>query len=640
MPLPAASRSRRGSSLRPPPSSRTAASNRSKGTPSAARSVAALQAAGLSPQDVGHVNAHGASTPNDDRIEAQAIRATLGDVPVTAPKSCFGNLGAGSGAVELVASVLALQNGLVPPTLKLPISRPRLPGQRRPRSAPGGETAHRRGAQSLALRSGHGGGAAGLEDREGWADGRKGRKKCASLEARYRDSPSLNPPISSLPLFPCALPRAAGQGILAVRQVERIPPVVEEQRMPNRTKGAVLAVAAVVMVLAAARWAEPAPPPAPPAADNSPQRIRRLVQELGDKDYFVRQRAQTELAALGFEAFDVLSEATASEDPEVAARARYLLRLMRVEWADRDDPPEVKQLLQDYESQDSAQRQATHAPAGGPARLERHPRPLPPGAVREIGGCCRSRRPSRCSAWPSRGRTRRRRSWRRCGRSWARAIVRPPSGCWPMPASAKTPPWRPAPWSKLVDAEESLLQASSEATTREIVVALVHFQVARLKKLGRNDEALAAMRRLIRLENGDTETLVELLQWLIEQKAWKVVDEAADRFAPVIAGNAVALLCRGRGPTGPRQEKPRRATRRPGAEAQPGQGDHAVYGHYRRGAAACKSGGCSPGRRGNTATSWPPARRRAVTLWPPTAWPRWITIRATTWPPPKCCKPP
>ncbi len=77
---------------------------------------AALQAAGLSPQDVGHVNAHGASTPNDDRIEAQAIRATLGDVPVTAPKSCFGNLGAGSGAVELAASVLALQNGLVPPT--------------------------------------------------------------------------------------------------------------------------------------------------------------------------------------------------------------------------------------------------------------------------------------------------------------------------------------------------------------------------------------------------------------------------------------------------------------------------------------------------------------------------------------------
>ena len=78
-------------------------------------------------QDVGHVNAHGASTLDDDRIEAQAIRATLGDTPVTAPKSFFGNLGAGSGAVELAASVLALQKGLVPPTLNYQFPDPDCP---------------------------------------------------------------------------------------------------------------------------------------------------------------------------------------------------------------------------------------------------------------------------------------------------------------------------------------------------------------------------------------------------------------------------------------------------------------------------------------------------------------------------------
>ncbi len=79
--------------------------------------AAALEAAHLKPADVGHVNAHGLSTTEDDRIEAQAIRDVLGDVPVTAPKSFFGNLGAGGGAVEMVASVLALTHGLVPPTL-------------------------------------------------------------------------------------------------------------------------------------------------------------------------------------------------------------------------------------------------------------------------------------------------------------------------------------------------------------------------------------------------------------------------------------------------------------------------------------------------------------------------------------------
>jgi 3-oxoacyl-[acyl-carrier-protein] synthase II len=77
----------------------------------------ALAAAGLEPQDIGHVNAHGVSTTADDRVEARAIRATLGDVSVTAPKSFFGNLGSGTGAVEMLVSVLALNEGLVPMTL-------------------------------------------------------------------------------------------------------------------------------------------------------------------------------------------------------------------------------------------------------------------------------------------------------------------------------------------------------------------------------------------------------------------------------------------------------------------------------------------------------------------------------------------
>ncbi|HQU43725.1 MAG TPA: beta-ketoacyl-[acyl-carrier-protein] synthase family protein [Pirellulales bacterium] len=79
--------------------------------------VAALRSAGLRPSDIGHVNAHGLSTIGDDRAEAQAIRAELGDVPVTAPKSYFGNLSSGTGAVEAVASVLALVHGRVPVTL-------------------------------------------------------------------------------------------------------------------------------------------------------------------------------------------------------------------------------------------------------------------------------------------------------------------------------------------------------------------------------------------------------------------------------------------------------------------------------------------------------------------------------------------
>jgi 3-oxoacyl-[acyl-carrier-protein] synthase II len=87
----------------------------------------ALERCGLEPRQVGHVNAHGMSTTLDDRIEAQAIRAVLGDVPVTAPKSYFGNLGAGGGAVEMAASLLALEHGLVPPTLNYEQPDPECP---------------------------------------------------------------------------------------------------------------------------------------------------------------------------------------------------------------------------------------------------------------------------------------------------------------------------------------------------------------------------------------------------------------------------------------------------------------------------------------------------------------------------------
>jgi 3-oxoacyl-[acyl-carrier-protein] synthase II len=79
--------------------------------------AAALQAAGLAPADLDHVNAHGDSSIRQDQQEARAIHTTLGDVPVTALKSYFGDLSAGSGAVELIGSVLALMHGQTPPTL-------------------------------------------------------------------------------------------------------------------------------------------------------------------------------------------------------------------------------------------------------------------------------------------------------------------------------------------------------------------------------------------------------------------------------------------------------------------------------------------------------------------------------------------
>jgi 3-oxoacyl-[acyl-carrier-protein] synthase II len=80
----------------------------------------ALRDAGLGPADVVHVNAHATSTPTGDVAEAAAIRAALGDhALVSAPKSMLGHLLGAAGAVETIATVLSVRDGVVPVTRNL-----------------------------------------------------------------------------------------------------------------------------------------------------------------------------------------------------------------------------------------------------------------------------------------------------------------------------------------------------------------------------------------------------------------------------------------------------------------------------------------------------------------------------------------
>ena len=76
----------------------------------------ALETSELSASDVGHVHAHGLGTIRCDAEEATAIKNTLGETPVVAAKSLMGNLGGGSGMVEMIGSLLAMNEGELFPT--------------------------------------------------------------------------------------------------------------------------------------------------------------------------------------------------------------------------------------------------------------------------------------------------------------------------------------------------------------------------------------------------------------------------------------------------------------------------------------------------------------------------------------------
>ena len=81
----------------------------------------ALSDADLNPEAVDYVNAHGTSTPANDANETAAIKSALGEhayrIPVSSTKSMTGHLLGGSGGIEAVAAVLAMEHGLVPPTI-------------------------------------------------------------------------------------------------------------------------------------------------------------------------------------------------------------------------------------------------------------------------------------------------------------------------------------------------------------------------------------------------------------------------------------------------------------------------------------------------------------------------------------------
>ena len=82
----------------------------------------ALADAGMAPDDIGYINAHGTSTPQGDIAETLAIKRVFGDatqVPVSSSKSMIGHLLGAAGAVEAIFTTLAVRGGIAPPTINL-----------------------------------------------------------------------------------------------------------------------------------------------------------------------------------------------------------------------------------------------------------------------------------------------------------------------------------------------------------------------------------------------------------------------------------------------------------------------------------------------------------------------------------------
>jgi 3-oxoacyl-[acyl-carrier-protein] synthase II len=83
--------------------------------------VAALKDAGMKPEDIGHINTHGTSTPLGDIVEPKAILNTFGEhaynISINSTKSMTGHLLGAAGAIEAIATIMAIRSGIIPPTI-------------------------------------------------------------------------------------------------------------------------------------------------------------------------------------------------------------------------------------------------------------------------------------------------------------------------------------------------------------------------------------------------------------------------------------------------------------------------------------------------------------------------------------------
>jgi len=83
----------------------------------------AIESAGLKPEDIDYINAHGTSTPTNDPLETKSIKKAFGDyatkVKISSTKGMTGHMVGAAGAVEAIIGIKAIQDNFVPPTINL-----------------------------------------------------------------------------------------------------------------------------------------------------------------------------------------------------------------------------------------------------------------------------------------------------------------------------------------------------------------------------------------------------------------------------------------------------------------------------------------------------------------------------------------
>lgn len=278
-------------------------------------------------------------------------------------------------------------------------------------------------------------------------------------------------------------------------------------------------------------------------AEAKERNIRELIQLLGSDQYATRRRAQIELEYLGLEAFEALQEAFQDADPQIAASARYLINSAQIQWATEQDPPEVKEILQNYDLRSSSQRKslmdrlavlprnegwealcriAKYEPGNGLSKyaamlLMNKRSDLAPDERIELANLIldkvgRSRRAS--SNWL---------------KSYAEML---------QDKSKET-----KAWVAIAENEHSLLDAGSEDTFGELVQTLYQWTALWSQEQDQRDDALRMARGAVRIVGDDPMALRNSAYWVIDHGFPELVEEMESENNKLFAKSAELTYC-------------------------------------------------------------------------------------------------
>ncbi|TWT32691.1 tetratricopeptide repeat protein [Blastopirellula retiformator] len=265
---------------------------------------------------------------------------------------------------------------------------------------------------------------------------------------------------------------------------------------------------------------------------SSRDRINQLIQQLGHRNFAIRERAQNELSTIGVPAFDQVYEAMNHRDLEIARRAQYLARSLNVNWAREDYSPEVRAILTRYSKQNEDQRSSLIGQLGELTSMD---------AVSALSRISRLEISERLSKEASLvialnqqlglspesvGRLKETisaeiGSSERIGPVWLRLYEQSLDD--PAPAIDER--------ELLIEKELQTFAGRPERTTRHIVQDLLRWQVEQQRKLGRDDDSLETMRQVIRISQGSSSELIDITTWLLDQRGPQVVEELAAHYA-------------------------------------------------------------------------------------------------------------